>query len=186
MRKLISITAHYISKINNYTKDQEQQVEYALKVFIFEALKTIGTFTVFCILGKPIYALVAIITMIITKPFIGGYHEDSQMKCFFSTVFIIGSVVYLSYNVDINLFGKIILGIVSLYCIWNQAPIVNSAMPITREDLLIKNRNIGIILSSVFIIIGLIFYRLEVVSNTITWMMIFQALLMFNKRKSNQ
>jgi accessory gene regulator B len=124
--------------------------------------------------------------MIITKPFIGGYHEDSQMKCFFSTVFIIGSVVYLSYNVDINLFGKLILGIVSLYCIWNQAPIVNSAMPITREDLLIKNRNIGIILSSVFIIIGLIFYRLEVVSNTITWMMIFQALLMFNKRKSNQ
>lgn len=121
MRKLISITAHYISKVNNYTKDQEQQVEYALKVFVFEALKTIGTFIIFCVLGKPIYALVAITTMITTKPFIGGYHEDSQMKCFFSTVFIIGSVVYLSYNVDINLFGRLILGIVSLYCIWNQA-----------------------------------------------------------------
>lgn len=186
MRKLISITAQYISKVNNYTKDQEQQVEYALKIFVFEALKTMGTLAIFCALGKPIYALVAIITMITTKPFIGGYHEDSQIKCFFSTVFIIGSVIYLSYNVDINFLGKLILGIVSLYCIWNQAPIVNSAMPINREDLLIKNRNIGIILSSVFIIIGLIFYRLEVVSNTITWMMIFQALLMFNKRKSNQ
>ena len=186
MRKLIYITAHYISKVNNYTKDQEQQVEYALKVFVFEALKTIGTFAIFCVLGKPIYALVAIITMITTKPFIGGYHEDNQVKCFISTVLIIGSVIYLSYNADINLIGKVILSIVSLYCIWNQAPIVNSAMPITREDLLIKNRNIGIILSSVFIIIGLIFYRLEVVSNTITWMMLFQALLMFNKRKSNQ
>ena len=186
MRKLISITAHYISKANNYTEDQKQQVEYALKVFVFEALKAIGTFIIFCVLGNPIYALVAIITMITTKPFIGGYHEENQMKCFFSTVFIIGSVVYLSYNIDINFVGKLILWVVSLYCIWNQAPIVNSAMPITREDLLIKNRNIGIILSTVFIIIGLIFYRLEVVSNTITWMMIFQALLMFNKRKSNQ
>lgn len=184
MRKLISNTANYISKANNYDEDQRQQVEYALRIFMFESLKTMATFAIFCLIGKPIYALIAIITMITTKPFIGGYHEDSQIKCFLSSVLVIGSVIYLSYSMDLSLISKVILGLVSLYCIWNQAPIVNSAMPITRKDLLIKNRNIGIILTTVFIAIALVFYKVDIVSGTITWMMVFQALLMFNKRKS--
>lgn len=186
MRKLIYNISNYIAKANNYDEDQRQQVEYALKVAIFETLKTIGTLVVFCLINKPIYAIVAIMTTITTKPFIGGYHEDSQIKCFVVTVLMIGSEIYLSYNIDLNFISKVILGIVSLYCIWNQAPVVNSAMPITKTGLLIRNRNIGIILSIIFIIIALVFYKIDILSNTIIWTILFQALFMFNKRESIQ
>lgn len=183
MRKYIKVISNYISKVNHYNKDQEEKVEYALRTIIFETLKIMGTIIIFSLIGYPDYALVATEVMITTKPFIGGYHEVNQVKCFISMILIIGSIIYLSINIDISFIAKLILNTVSLYCIWNQAPVVNPTMLITRTELLIRNRKIGIILSIIFIVISFIFYKTSIISNTIVWTVVFQALLMFNKRK---
>ena len=36
--------------------------------------------------------------MSITKPFIGGYHEDTQLKCLTSTLLLTFIIIYLSKN----------------------------------------------------------------------------------------
>lgn len=182
MGKFIKIIADYISKVNDYNKEQEEQVQYALRVITFETLKIIGTIITFSLMGYPFYAIIATGTMIFSKPFIGGYHEDSQIKCFISTLLIIGSIIYLSVSVDINFISKLILNYVSLYCIWHQAPIINPIMDITRTELIKRNRNIGIIVCIIFVIISLVFNSNYIISNTIIWAILFQALLMFNKR----
>lgn len=38
--------------------------------------------------------LIVLLT-IITKSFIDGYHEDSEIKCFFATMTIIGNLIIL-------------------------------------------------------------------------------------------
>jgi accessory gene regulator B len=182
LRELIKKVANHISKVNGYSEDQEEQVNYALRVIIFEALKIIGVIIIFSLMGYPAYAIIAIGTMISSKPFIGGYHEDSQIKCFISTLLIIGSIIYLSVNVEINFISKLILSGISLYCIWNQAPIINPIMDITRTELIRRNRSIGIIVCIILVMISLIFNKSYIISNTIVWTIVFQALLMFNKR----
>lgn len=182
MRNLIKKIAESISKANSYTKDEAEQVEYALKILIFEALKIMGEIFVFSLLGYPMQAIIAIGAMSIVKPFIGGYHEDSQIKCFTFTVFIIGCIIYLSSSLNMNFIAKLILSVISLYCIYEQAPVVNPIMQLTKDELIKRNRVIGIIISIVLVLISITFYRYSLISNTILWTMVFQALLMFNKR----
>lgn len=182
MRNLIKKIAKGISRTNNYTRDEEEQVEYGLRVFAFETLKIIGVIIVFSLLGYPQQAIVAIGTMSIVKPFIGGYHEDSQIKCFTFTLLVIGSIIYLSNSLSVNFIAKLILSFISLYCIWQQAPVINPSMQITRAELIKRNRVVGVSISIGVVLVSIIFYRYIVVSNSILWTMVFQTLLMFNKK----
>lgn len=182
LRKFIKLISENISTVNQYTKDQEEQVEYALRVFIFETLKIIGSIIIFSLIGYPIQAIVAIITMCAIKPYIGGYHEDTQLKCFIATLIIIAIITYLSLFINLNFMSKVILSIVVFFAIWHQAPIINPAMPLTRKDLINRNRILGLSIATIFILIALIFSGYIVVSNTILWTLIISTLLMFNKR----
>lgn len=182
MRRIISFAANYIATANSYTKDQKERIEYAMKIMCFETLKCFGIIIIFSILGYPVQAVTAALTMAMIKTFIGGYHEDKQITCFLATTIIIGSVIYLSVNVKVGFIATAILFLACIFCIWNQAPIVNPKMPITREELLRKNRNIGTAVAIIYAIISLVFYKHIAIANTIVWLTIFQVLLMFNKK----
>lgn len=181
LRKLIKSMSSYISKTNNYTKEQEEQIDYVMRIMIFELLKFVGVVFIFSIIGYPIQAIAAGVTMAIIKPFIGGYHEDKQINCFIATVAIIGSIIYLSVNVDTGLTPKIVLFAICIFCLWNQAPVTNPRMPITREELLKRNRNTGTAIAFICAAISLIFYKNTSIANAITWTIIYQTFLMFDK-----
>lgn len=183
LRKAIKIIADYISKVNEYTKEQEEQIEYALRITVFEFLKIAGIILIYSIIGYPSEASAAVIAMAAIRPFIGGYHEDTQLKCFAATLIIIGSVIYLSNNLKIDFISKIILNGISLYCIWNEAPVINSKMPFTKPELVEKNMITGIVIAVIFVFISIVFNKYKV-SNILTWTMIFQSLLLFNKRNN--
>lgn len=183
VRRLIKNFAAFISRKNEYTKDLEEQIEYSLRITVFETLKIFGVLFFFSILGHSVEAAVAVGTMAIIKPFIGGYHEDTQVGCFAAALVIVACVIYLSINLKTNFISKLILSGVSLYCIWNQAPVLNPKMTLTRVDLIMRNRKVGLFLTALFIIISLVTYRYDSVSNSILWIIVIQALLMFNKRK---
>lgn len=172
--------------MNQYTDDQEEQIEYALRVLIFEILKPLGVIIIFIVIGYPIQAFIAIVTMMSLKPFIGGYHEDTQVKCFIATLTIITGIVYLSVHLNADLISKLILNGVSLYVIWQQAPVLNPQMLLTRPQLIKRNRIIGFSLSTVFSLVSIILYKYTTISNTILWTIVFQALLLFNKRSSDR
>lgn len=184
MRKIIKDISKSISRTNQYNKDEEEQIEYALRLIIFESLKIIGVIILCTLIGYPRQAIIAVGAMTMVKPYIGGYHEDTQLKCFTATLIIIGSIIYLSLNVSLDFIAKLILSLGSLFCIWQQAPVVNAKMEITRAELIKRNRLLGMTFTIMLILISLVFNRYIVLSNTIVWTILFQALLMFNKREN--
>ncbi len=182
MRGLIEMIAASISQANNYTREEHEQVEYAMRIAVFEAMKTAGIVLLFVLLGYAPYSIVAVTAMSISKPFIGGFHEDNQVKCFIATAVTIGSIIYLSASLEIGILPKLILNAIALFSIWQQAPVVNPKMPITRKELLIRNRNIGVTVIGICVILSILFYSCSVISNTLMWSVVLQAILMFNKR----
>ena len=56
-------------------------------------------------------------------------------------------------------------------------------MPITREDLIRKNRKIGIINVVSIALLSLIMFKVKWISQIIVWTILVQAILMFNKYK---
>jgi len=183
LREIIKKISRVISKTNEYNKDEEEQVEYALRIVIFEFLKIVSAIIIFSLIGYPTQAIVSIGTMTLVKPYIGGYHEDTQVKCFTATLIIVGCIIFLSINLRIDFIAMLILNAVSLYCIWQQAPVINPKMEITRPELIKRNRMIGIAFTLALISVSIIFRKYIVISNVIIWTIVFQALLMFNKRE---
>ncbi|WP_238884327.1 accessory gene regulator ArgB-like protein [Clostridium sp. YIM B02551] len=183
MRRFIKAFSKIIAKSNNYNEEQEQEVEYALRVIIFEAAKFIGTIIVFSAIGYPVKGLLAIGLMSLSKPFIGGYHEDNQVKCFISTLITIGIIIYLENCISLNFISVILLGGVSIFCIWNQAPVVNPKMRLTKIDMINRNRRVGIFIIVLQYLVSIILFKYAYIATIITWVILFQALLMFNKEK---
>ncbi len=182
MRKLIKRIAHFISLTNDYSSEQEEQIEYSMRIFIFETLKIILLIVFFSLFQLTYESIVVILVMSTTKPFIGGYHENTQIKCFIATLLIVSSIIYLSFNSTLSNFSVIVISGICLFSIWHRIPIVNPEMAITKEKLLERNRIIGFIISLVYALISIFLINYSLISNLIIWTLVFQCLLLFNKR----
>ncbi|MDU2461240.1 MAG: accessory gene regulator B family protein [Clostridium sp.] len=183
IEKLIYRFVDSLSEYNNYNEEQVEQIKYSLKVIVYELIKIILLIIIFSILGYFKESLLILFIMSITKPFIGGYHEDTQLKCFTATLILIVIIIILFENNKLNLTSSSILNFISIFSIYNKAPIINDKMPITREDLIRKNRKIGITNVVLLALLSLIMFKVKLISQIIVWTILVQAILMFNKYK---
>lgn len=172
-----------LSKYNKYSEVQQEQIQYVLKVLIYELSKLIIILTIFSWLGYFKECVLIIIFMIMTKPFTGGYHEDNQIRCFIATCIITILIIILSKTTSLNIISSVVLNIISIFCIYNQVPIINEKMPLTKEKLIRRNKSIGIINSLIFLILSIIMFKVRWFSQIIVWTSVVQTMLLFNKYK---
>lgn len=173
-----------LAKSESYSKDELEQMEYVLTVILFESIKICSLIIIFSLFGYFDKIMIIVAIMCTVKPFIGGYHEETQIKCFIATVLLTAGELILSMQCELSFISNFILIFLSVFCIWNQAPIINSKMPITRPELIQKNRIKGIRNSILIGIISVVLYNYSSYYSVITWTILFHALLMFNKKGS--
>lgn len=172
-----------IGQANNFNDIQKEQSSYVLRVILYEIIKIAILICFFSILGYFKEVLTISIFMVFTKPFTGGYHEDSQIKCFFASAIIIGSIILLVYNSSLNLNSKIILSCINIFCIYHRTPVISNKMPIKKESLIKRNRTIGISVNGIFLVLAINLNNNLWFSQTIIWTSIVQTILLFNKRE---
>ena len=181
MGNIIEKFVRSIAIYNNFTDEQTEEIEYTLKVISYELIKIIAIIFIFSLFGYLKESLTILFVMSITKPFIGGYHEDRQIKCFIATLILVAIIIQLAITSNISYISAVELSVLSMFVVYNRAPIVNDKMPITKNSLIKRNRIIGIINISVLAIGSLIFFNSTVLSQVIIWTICIQAMLMFNK-----
>ncbi|MBN1044403.1 accessory regulator AgrB [Clostridium botulinum] len=170
---------------NGYSEEQCEQIQYTTTVLFFEFIKLMSIIIIFSLIGYCKESIIIIGIMSITKPFIGGYHENTQIKCFIATMLITTGVILLSLNCKLNNISNCILILISLFSIYNTAPVLNNKMPITRLELIKGNRILGISISSVIGISSILLYKFNNIYELITWTILFQSMFMFNKREKD-
>lgn len=185
IKNIVNLIVNDLSKYANYNNDQKEQVEYSLTIMIYELIKSILLSLILYELGFFKEGLVVLVTMMISKPFIGGYHEDSQIKCFLATLIIVCSLVILGRNVQLNIIAIFILNLFSIFCVYHKAPIINEKMPLTKENLIKRNRRIGLINISLLALTSIIIYNSTIYAKLICLTNVVQVMLMFNKYKRN-
>lgn len=173
-----------ISTDGNYSKDELEQMEYTLVTILFELIKVIFLIIIFSLFGYFNESIIITGIMFIVKPFIGGYHEDTQIKCFIATLLLTAGILILSLQCNLSFISNCILIFLSIFCIWNQAPVINSKMPITRPELINKNRNRGLRNVLILGLISIVLYNYSSYYSLITWTILFTTILLFNKRES--
>lgn len=178
------ITKEIVSNIvldNGFSKDEVEQMEYTLRVFSYEIIKVILLILLFTCIGYGKESSIIVLVMAITKPFIGGYHEYSQIKCFVATVILTLFIIILSMFNRLNLSSILILSLLNIFCIYHRAPVINEKMPIKKESIIKRNRNIGMVNVSILSILSICSLNFWW-SSIIIWTITIQTMLMFNKR----
>lgn len=185
VRKISKKVVEFVAQ-DNYTKEEKEEMDYVLRTILFESIKLISTIVIFSILGYFVESVIIISIMSLTKPFIGGYHEDTQLKCFIATMLLTAGILILSLNTSFTFWGNCIVLIICIFCIYNQAPVINPKMPITHPHLIQKNRDKGLCNVIVLGIVSIMLYKYSDYYLLITWTIVFQTILMFNKREKNK
>lgn len=183
MGKVIEKFVSSIAVYNNYTNEQKEEIEYTLKIIVYEIIKIFFIITIFYLMGYLKESLMVLFVMGVTKPFIGGYHEDSQIKCLIATGILVAIIIQLSMTSNISYISGILLNTISVFVVYNTAPILNEKMPITRSDLIRRNRTIGIINICILAVGSLIFFYSTILSQVVIWTICIQTMLMFNKNE---
>jgi len=172
-----------IATNDNYSKDELEQMEYALVTILFELIKMIFLIIIFSLFGYFNEVMIIAGIMCVVKPFIGGYHEETQIKCFIATLLLTAGILILSLQLNLTFISNCILIFLSIFCIWNQAPVINSKMPITRPELIRKNRIRGLSVTILLGLMSIFIYNYTYYYSLITWTILFETTLMFNKRE---
>lgn len=186
MRKFLKSTVEYLSKDLDLDKELLEQIQYVVIVLTFEFIKCVLILLIAGILGYFKESLIVITSMCFIKPFIGGYHEDTQLKCFTATLIITTSIILLTIFSKLDFFSIIILNLFSIFSIYNKAPVIDNRFPLTKENLIKRNRIIGVTNSSILFFVALIFFKTSWISQTITWTLLIQSILLFNKYKREE
>ena len=186
VKRIVNVIINDLSKSVSYSQEQREHVEYTLTVITYELIKIILIVLILYMLGLLKEGLAVLLTIITTKPFIGGYHEDSQIKCFFATITIVCSMIILGRNIELNMISIIILNIFSIFCIYHRAPVINERMQLTKEKLIRRNRKIGLVNVSLLAMISIISYKGTVYGELICLTNVVQTMLMFNKYKKRE
>ncbi|BCZ44880.1 hypothetical protein psyc5s11_09470 [Clostridium gelidum] len=172
-----------IATNENYSKDELEQMEYALVTILFESIKIVSAIIIFSLFGYFKEMIIIQVVMCSVKPFIGGYHEETQIKCFLTTMLSITGILILSLQCNLSFLSNCILIFLSIFCIWNQAPVINLKMPITRPEIINKNRSTGLRNVTILGLICIVAYNYTSYYSIITWTILFLAIEMFNKRE---
>lgn len=172
-----------IATTNNYNQEQLEQMEYVLVSVLFEILKLGMVTVIFSLFGYFDKIIVILGVMCTTRIFIGGYHEDTHIKCFIATMLLTAGILVLSLGCSLTFLSNCILIFLSIFSIWHQAPVINSKMPITRHELIVRNRRKGLSIIIIFSLISIGLYNFSDYSSLITWTILFNSILMFNKRE---
>lgn len=182
LREFSKKFVNYIAE-NNYTEEEIEQMEYTFRLLMFEIIKIIGEILLFSAIGCFKEILIILIVTVITKPHIGGYHEDTQVKCFICSIIISMGIIILAKQCNLSFLSNIVILIFSIFAVYNQAPIINPDMPLTRTDLINKNRRKGLIESAFFSLLSIGMYYYSEFYAVITWTIVTNSIFMFNKRK---
>ncbi|MGL5378753.1 accessory gene regulator B family protein [Clostridium sp.] len=183
VKKLIDKTINNLAIHNNYTEVQTEQTKYVLTLITYEFIKLALSLFIFSLFGYFAESVLIIVFMSLTKPFTGGYHEDSQIRCFIATLLIMLFIIVLYKTNDLSFIGYIILAFLSIFAVYNISPVIDSRMPLTKKEFIQRNKLIGTFNTLAFLLIGLILFNIKFVSQIIIWTSVVQAMLLFNKYK---
>ncbi len=151
-------------KYPDYDEEKLEVISYGLEALYITFTKSIVIFSIAFILGiiKEVFLILLFYNILRTTAF--GMHAKKSSQCYvISVVFFIGGALLCKY-VDINIYVKMIIAILSFITIILYAPADTYKRPLLNE----KKRKIYKIISiinSLIFIICIIAFRGNVISN---------------------
>ncbi|MBS4535130.1 accessory gene regulator B family protein [Clostridium sp. D2Q-14] len=169
-----SIHTFFIQNIDLEETDSIK-LKYTLQVIISELSKVIILLIIFSFIGKRIYLVYSIITLLSIRIFTGGLHFKTYNGCLISSCFFFLIILIASINVPLNSLILVTLFVFTIISVIFLAPIPSKSRPMYSTPKIIKFKILGILSILLHYLLYLINNEALYATNSI-WVLAFQAL----------
>lgn len=160
-----------------FSELEKAKIEYTSKVLIGEITKILILLIFFSLLGKAIDLLYVLSSLILLRPFTGGFHNSTYIKCLIFTLLFTVTVLYISNILILSPIAIIIIAISELVIIFLKVPVYGHNRPTLSSNQCIKFK----VISSVVVILHLLLFFLTKTNpylQVAVWVHIIQLILL--------
>lgn len=149
--------------------DEKEIIEYGIRQLITIPLSIAAILVIGSLLGVFWQSVIFLFTFIPLRMYAGGYHADSQFRCFvISAIIVIISFCSLKYIVW-SVLGSLILGLSSFIIIIFLAPVENDNKKLDELERLVYGiRTKVILVIESLILLASLYFRQSILFSTIT------------------
>ena len=84
--------------------------------------------------GQPFFCLLLFLIIFTLRPYAGGYHADTELRCYVLSVGVMNLAMLCRCRMDIPIVVSLLLYIGAAGIIWQYAPVANPQRPLDRIE----------------------------------------------------
>lgn len=128
-------SSNLISQISTSKEDREV-LEYGLHQSLMILLNLLSVLICGFFWKLLLFGLLLFLTLFFLRPYAGGFHADTEIRCYMVSIGIINLVMAGVKFINMSDSIMIILYMGSFLVIWKNAPVVNSINPLENIEIL--------------------------------------------------
>lgn len=128
-------SSNLISQISTSKEDREV-LEYGLHQSLIILLNLLSVLICGFFWKLLLFGLLLFLTLFFLRPYAGGFHADTEIRCYMVSIGIINLVMAGVKFINMSNSVMIILYMGSFLVIWKNAPVVNSINPLENIEIL--------------------------------------------------
>lgn len=165
-------SSNLISQISTSKEDREV-LEYGLHQSLMILLNLLSVLICGFFWKLLLFGLLLFLTLFFLRPYAGGFHADTEIRCYMVSIGIINLVMAGVKFINMSNSVMIILYMGSFLVIWKNAPVVNSINPLENIEILKYSQKAKRIIIGYSLIAGFGIY----LQNSIIYESIFYGML---------
>lgn len=163
--KILKYIMEKIYKYNpNYSKEKMEEIEYGLEGIYLTFTKLIIIFLIAIILGITKEMIILMIIYNIFRTFVFGLHATKSIYCLISSIILFIGGTYLCIYLNVTVYLKIIISIISVILIGFYSPADTIKRPLIKKKKRIRLKIISILLGIINVIL-IVIYKNDNISN---------------------
>lgn len=115
-------------------KDEFEIIEYGIYQMIWEGFNIATIFFIGILWGKIAEILVLFFHYKILRPFAGGYHSDTENRCYIFSVCMMNIDMFLATYFRWEYAPFFFISLICAFIVWILSPVENDRNPLTREE----------------------------------------------------
>ncbi len=123
--KLIDTVMSFLDRENALESNKKAAVRYSLTYVFNELEKMLLLMVFFATAGKLMEFMVAVISLVCLRIYMGGFHRKTNLGCFIQSLLTFSCIVWVSDIIEFDNVRTCMVVICGIVSIWTSAPVIS-------------------------------------------------------------
>ena len=175
-QNFIASFVNYSKENLNFTNDQLEKMEYSFTVIITELEKIVMLFLIFSFFHKALELIIAMVTLMLIRPYTGGLHFKKFFSCFAFSLMVFSITIFGLTHITISYTALVFIYIASTMSFIILAPISSKTRPKYSKSKRMTFKFIAIFMTTLFFVAYIILHKEYPYFNQSIWIIALQSI----------